>query len=77
MTITQPSTHLRGAARAVPRDVAVRWSEPLNRLVPGFEAGSIRARNRVARRKRDAVLTPEQFIEASLALMIEKRLAGR
>jgi hypothetical protein len=70
------STHVPTASRPLFTEVALQWGQALrSHAAAGDSAG--KARNRVSRRKRKAVLSPEEFIAASLSLVLSKRLTAR
>ena len=70
-------THFPSTSRPLFREVAFQWAQALRVDAADDDVGLAKARNRVSRRKRKAVLSPEQFIAASLSLVLSKHLTAR
>ena len=81
------SSHVPTTSRPLFTEVALQWGQALRGHATA-EDGSVghaaaedggvgKARNRVSRRKRKAVLSPEEFVAASLSLVLSKRLTAR
>lgn len=71
------STHVPTASRPLFTEVALQWGQALRSHAAAGDGSAGKARNRVSRRRRKAVLSPEEFIAASLSLVLSKRLTAR
>jgi hypothetical protein len=77
-TTPVPPAATAAVARPLLREVASQWSESLARhaSAPGSRAAPA-STLRQASRKRLPVLSSEEFIDASLNMILSKRLVGR